>query len=124
MKAEIDERSFAHIVDRGGLRRTHLRGRDNVQKHCLLHDAEYNLSLLMRKTIGYETARGAGSGGYGVIFLLFRTEHTARTTLSGQIGFQSENIRAAVILAITEPKPGRSTFSTGCYAAKSWGGRK
>jgi transposase len=34
-RAEIVERSFAHILDRGGLRRTWLRGRDNVHKRYL-----------------------------------------------------------------------------------------
>jgi hypothetical protein len=32
LRAEIVERSFAHILDRGGMRRTWLRGRENVHK--------------------------------------------------------------------------------------------
>ena len=31
LRAEIVERSFAHNLDRGGMRRTWLRGRENVQ---------------------------------------------------------------------------------------------
>ena len=31
-RAELVERSFAHILDRGGMRRTWLRGRGNVHK--------------------------------------------------------------------------------------------
>jgi len=31
-RAELVERSFAHILDRGGMRRTWLRGRENVHK--------------------------------------------------------------------------------------------
>src|SRR3982750_1903357 len=38
-RAELVERSFAHILDRGGLRRTWLRGRENVHKRYLLHVA-------------------------------------------------------------------------------------
>jgi len=39
LRAEIVERSFAHILDRGGMRRTWLRGRENVHKRYLLHVA-------------------------------------------------------------------------------------
>jgi hypothetical protein len=53
LRAEIVERSFAHTLDRGGMRRTWLRGRDNVHKRYLLHVAGHNLSLLMRQLIGY-----------------------------------------------------------------------
>ena len=49
LRAEIVERSFAHNLDRGGMRRTWLRGRENVHKRYLLHVAGHNLSLLMRK---------------------------------------------------------------------------
>ena len=34
-RAEIVERSFAHILDRGGMRRTWLRGRENIHKALL-----------------------------------------------------------------------------------------
>ena len=37
LRAEIVERSFAHNLDRGGMRRTWLRGRENVHKRYLLH---------------------------------------------------------------------------------------
>src|SRR3954451_9154204 len=40
---ELVERSFAHILDRGGLRRTWLRGRENVHKRYLIHVAGHNL---------------------------------------------------------------------------------
>jgi hypothetical protein len=70
LRAEIVERSFAHSLDRGGLRRTWLRGRENVHKRYLLHVAGHNLSLLMRHLIGAGTPREAVAGGYGGIFLL------------------------------------------------------
>jgi hypothetical protein len=34
-RGEVVERSFAHVLERGGLRRTWLRGRDNVHKRYL-----------------------------------------------------------------------------------------
>lgn len=71
LRAEVVERSFAHILDRGGMRRTWLRGRENVQKRYLLHVAGHNLSLLMRQIIGAGTPREAVAGGYGVLFVRF-----------------------------------------------------
>jgi transposase len=70
LRAEIVERSFAHNLDRGGMRRTWLRGRENVRKRYLLHVAGRNLSLLMRQLIGAGTPKEAVAGGYGCIFVL------------------------------------------------------
>ena len=70
LRAEIVERSFAHNLDRGGMRRTWLRGRENVHKRYLLHVAGHNLSLLMRQLIGAGTPREAVAGGYGRFCLL------------------------------------------------------
>ena len=69
-RAEIVERCFAHSLDRGGMRRTWLRGRENVHKRYLLHVAGHNLSLLMRQLIGAGTPRQAVAGGSGGIFVL------------------------------------------------------
>ena len=70
LRAEIVERCFAHNLDRGGMRRTWLRGRENVHKRYLLHVAGHNLSLLMRQLIGAGTPREAVAGGYGGIIVL------------------------------------------------------
>jgi transposase len=70
LRAEIVERSFAHCLDRGGMRRTWLRGRENVHKRYLLHVAGHNLSLVMRQLIGAGTPREAVAAGYGAIILL------------------------------------------------------
>ena len=68
LRAEIVERCFAHNLDRGGMRRAWLRGRENVHKRYLLHVAGHNLSLLMRQLIGAGTPREAVADGYGGIF--------------------------------------------------------
>ncbi len=57
LRAEIVERAFALTLDRGGMRRTWLRGRDNVQKRYLIHIAGYNLGLVMRLLTGSGTPR-------------------------------------------------------------------
>src|SRR5881398_1626397 len=61
-RAELVERSFAHILDRGGMRRTWLRGRENVHKRYLIHVAGHNLGLLMRLLIGAGTPKEAVAG--------------------------------------------------------------
>ena len=57
LRAEVVERSFALILDRGGLRRAWLRGRENLHKRYLIHVAGYNLGLIMRLLTGAGTPR-------------------------------------------------------------------
>lgn len=57
-RAELNERSNAHLYETGGLRRVFLRGRDNIAKRLLLHAAAFNLGLLMRARYGRGTPRG------------------------------------------------------------------
>jgi transposase len=52
LRSELTERSFAHLYETGGMRRVHLRGRDNILKRLLVHGAAFNLSLILRKTLG------------------------------------------------------------------------
>jgi transposase len=69
-RAELVERSFAHILDRGGLRRTWLRGRENVHKRYLIHVAGHNLGLLTRLLIGAGTPKEAVASGWCFLVLL------------------------------------------------------
>ena len=57
-RGERIERSFAHLYDTGGMRRTHLRGHTNILKRLLIHAGGFNLGLLMRQLIGFGTPRG------------------------------------------------------------------
>jgi transposase len=57
-RGELLERSFAHCYETGGMRRTHLRGHENILKRLLVHVAGFNLSLIMRKLLGVGTPRG------------------------------------------------------------------
>lgn len=69
-RGEIVERSFAHVLDRGGMRRTWLRGRENVHKRYLIHVAGFNLGVLMRALFGCGTPRGAASARSAVLFVI------------------------------------------------------
>ena len=57
-RGELLERTFAHVYDTGGMRRTHLRGHDNILKRVLVHVSAFNLGLVMRRVIGVGTPRG------------------------------------------------------------------
>ena len=57
-RAQLVERSFAHVYDTGGMRRTHLRTHDNILKRLLIHAGAFNLGLMMRAVLGVGTPRG------------------------------------------------------------------
>jgi len=69
-RGEMVERSFAHILDRGGMRRAWLRGRENVHKRYLIHVAGFNLGVLMRALHGQGTPREAAEARVAFIFVL------------------------------------------------------
>lgn len=58
-RGELVERSFQHVLDCGGARRTTLRGRENLRKRYLIQAACANLSLLMRHLTGIGTPKQA-----------------------------------------------------------------
>jgi transposase len=57
-RGEYVERSFAHVYDTGGMRRTHLRGHPNILKRLLIQASAFNLGILMRQVFGRGTPRG------------------------------------------------------------------
>ncbi len=57
-RGEKVERGFAHLLLTGGLRRVHVRGREEIRKRILIQAAAFNLGLLMRKRYGFGTPRG------------------------------------------------------------------
>ena len=68
-RGEYVERSFAHVYDTGGLRRTHLRGHQNILKRLLVHAGAFNLGLLMRQACGRGTPRGLQGRRFGIAAL-------------------------------------------------------
>jgi transposase len=73
-RGEMVERSFAHILERGGMRRTWLRGRENVHKRYLVHVAGYNLGVLMRALVGAGTPREAKVVRNAFVFIVQAAE--------------------------------------------------
>ncbi len=56
-RGEKLERTFAHCYETGGMRRLHLRGRDNIAKRVLVHAAAFNIGLMMRVKYGLRKPR-------------------------------------------------------------------
>jgi transposase len=88
-RAEIVERSFAHTLERGGMRRTWLRGRETVHKRYLIHVAGHNLGILMRHLTGAGTPKEAAARGQMVLLVV-----------------RSETILAIAIVALDQTNPG------------------
>ena len=64
LRSERVERSFAHVCETGGARRTWLRGLENNRKKVRLVVAAHNLGLILRKLLGCGKPREfAGSPG-------------------------------------------------------------
>jgi transposase len=70
LRGELLERPFAHAYDTGGMRRTHLRGHENILKRLLIHASGLNLSLLLRKTIGIGKPRVLQGLSVAIVALL------------------------------------------------------
>ena len=101
-RGERIERSFAHLYDTGGMRRTHLRGHTNILKRLLIHAGGFNLGLVMRHLIGIGTPRGL-QGRVAAVLATVRGAHGRRPT-SAHHDF---------VVASTHPGRARSARVTG-----------
>ena len=70
-RGELIERSFAHCYETGAMRRTHLRGHENILKRLLVHLAAFDLSLIFRKLFGHGTPREMAEAFKCIIFAIF-----------------------------------------------------
>jgi transposase len=70
-RGEMVERSFAHCYETGGMRRTHLRGHENILKRLLVHVGAFNLSLILRGVLGSGKPREWKNQGGMVLLRLF-----------------------------------------------------
>lgn len=67
------ERTFAHVCETGGARRTWLRGRVNVTKRYRMQVAAYNLGVVMRSLFGVGKPRvlqGAAGAAFALVLCL------------------------------------------------------
>lgn len=71
LRSELVERSFAHMCDTGGARRSWLHGIEKVHKRYLIAAVARNLGLVMRKLFGIGTPRGLQAEGGLVVLACF-----------------------------------------------------
>src|SRR5229473_2729999 len=91
------ERSFAHILDCGGMRRTTLRGWENLNKRYKLAAAFYNLSQLMRKLFGFGTPKQLAAFGR-LLFIQLSWLLTLPSLVVNRIGYYA-NLRLRQVYA-------------------------
>jgi transposase len=70
-RGERLERPFAHLYETGRMRRTHLRGRENILKRMLIHVSALNLGFLMRSTFGIGTPRSLQGRSFAFFSMLY-----------------------------------------------------
>ena len=87
------ERSFEHVLDEGGMRRTTLQGTENLTKRHKVAAACFNLSLLLRTLLGVGTPKQWMAGAFSLlkalIAYLLRPIWWFRT-LCAKVGFISK----------------------------------
>ena len=76
-RGELLERPFAHYLEAGGMRRTHLRGHGNILKRLLIHVAGFNLAILMRALLGAGTPKEFGELVRDTVIALWRLWKTS-----------------------------------------------
>ena len=99
-RGEMVERSFAHVLERGGMRRAWLRGLENVHKRYLVHVAGFNLGILMRALFGCGTPREAARAQSAFLFVA-QTELTLALVLIATVDGQM-----AMLVVIIAPEIG------------------
>ncbi|MGE3293787.1 MAG: transposase [Geminicoccaceae bacterium] len=99
-RAELVERSFALTLDRGGMRRSWLRGRENLHKRYLVHVAGYDLGLIMRLLAGAGTPREFTARVAAHLMVLIAAEGAAIVILAA-----ATDTEAAMLAVSVEPQP-------------------
>lgn len=94
-RGEMVERSFAHVLDRGGMRRAWLRGRENLHKRYLIHVAGFNLGILMRARFGCGTPRETADAAFAVWFVI-QTENMLLFAFVARVGNENGTLLIAM----------------------------
>jgi transposase len=109
-RSELVERSFAHVCETGGGRRTWLRGLENVSKRYVMQVAAHNLGLLMRQLFGVGKPRTLQGGG---LFVGSGWGWYGRFVWWGGRQYSPAAFIRSLIVACRQ-KPEMLAFSTGC----------
>ncbi|MGQ9862850.1 MAG: transposase [Thiobacillaceae bacterium] len=116
LRAEVVERCFALVLDRGGMRRAWLRGRENIHKRYLIHVAGYNLGLIMRLLTGAGTPRAFQARVSACLAAIATPSGRPMLLLIVVAGDQT----AAIAVSFEQDTRSRTTTSsTGCYGVST-----
>lgn len=124
-RGDVVERSFAHTLDRGGMRRAWLRGRENIRKRYLIHAASHSGSQCVIAPARERRERPRPANGQR--FCSFRattapsSPFSATNTPASSSGYHAIQPRDAISTNIPKTK---SLSSTRCYGwAAEWPSR-
>jgi transposase len=71
LRSELCERTFAHVCDTGGMRRSWLKGVEKLTKRYLIAVAAHNLGRILRKLFGIGKPKALqGAGGLAALVSL------------------------------------------------------
>ena len=110
----MTERSMAHMYETGGMRRVHLKGRQNILKRLLVHAGGFNLALIMRKLVGVGKPRRL-QGAFACIFACFHwfllnAWSTLRTGLRWNIARRDGTVTFGQPATLLNQLPSRAFF--------------
>ena len=122
-RGELVERPFAHYLEAGGMRRTHLRKHGNILKRLLVHVAGFNLGILMRSLVGTGTPREFAELRRGLLGVIVRILDTLARFEALQCAWDSFRAESPPELDSTSSRfaspqsnalTGITAFSPGC----------
>jgi transposase len=114
LRSERVERSFAHVCETGGARRSWLRGVVEISKRYLMQVAAHNLGIVMRRLFGIGTPRSL-QGLEGMFLALWAACYNTWKWFTRYHG-QPDLVRYVATGQARSPLPtdGNRAYSTGC----------
>ena len=110
LRSERCERTFAHVCDTGGMRRSWLRGLDKLAKRYLIAVAAHNLGRILRTLFGIGKPKGLqhcpGLAALTQLVIQFLARHTAN--------LKRQPARISDFLLSIHPRQQNAVTSTGC----------
>ena len=113
-RGERIERSFAHLYDTGGMRRTHLRGHTNILKRVLIHAGGFNLGPVMRHLFGIGTPRGLQGRVAAVVALLWALMGVRHRLIADSSSYRLVTAVRDWLSSSTVDSSVAATCTTGC----------
>jgi transposase len=116
LRSEQVERTFAHVCETGGARRTWLRGLDNVRKRYVVEVAARNLGLILRTLFGIGTPRSL-QGAAPLFCLLCLAIRRCNRSWIASLASRLARVRTALVAVssrlFASPHQQIPAFSTG-----------